>query len=162
SLRSSDPSGSGYHRLGQMRRRSYDSRSMDYAEILPAPALRSRIRCYWFLTGTPSVAAPPAPALPDGSPELLLNFGDRMEAPSRTGTPATQPRATFVGQITGPFLVAPVGRLDLVGVRFEAHGAAGWIDQAEWLRDRWIDAGLIRALGTDRLLDELADVSFAA
>jgi AraC-like DNA-binding protein len=129
---------------------------MHYVETLPGAALRSRIRCYWFLTGT-ETTTPPAPALPDGSPELVLNFGDPIEARSPDGASVTQPRATFVGQITGPFVVVPVGRLDVMGVRFEAHGASGWVDQAEWLRDRWIDAAAIRTLRTDRLLEQLAE-----
>ena len=129
---------------------------MRYTEILPAAPIRSRIRCYWFLTGTRSSSTPAAPALPDGSPELIFNFGDPVQA---LDVGSTQPRASFIGQITQPFLVAPAGTLDLVGVRFEAHGAAPWLGPAEWLRDRWIDATEIGGLGADRLGDRLAETA---
>ncbi|HEY0931205.1 MAG TPA: helix-turn-helix domain-containing protein [Gemmatimonas sp.] len=92
-------------------------------------------------TGSPpSEQLAPEPALPDGCPELLLNFGDPFEHHAADGTVRTQPRAFLVGQITRPFDVRPTGKVDLVAVRFEAYGAWSLTAPHAPPTDDWIDA----------------------
>jgi AraC-like DNA-binding protein len=122
--------------------------AMLYDERLPAPALRALIRCYWFLRdGVVEGVEPLAgaedegeadPAFPDGSPELILNFGDPFIAVSADGSERTQPSVFLVGQITGPFHVRPSGRIDLVGVRLESHGATWLAEDLEALTDTFV------------------------
>jgi AraC-like DNA-binding protein len=132
---------------------------MQYQEW-PAPVgTEGLIRCLWTLEGgadEPSDAGesgeadageanagePSAgeaePALPDGCPELLLNFGDPWCRVERDGSHRLQPAAFLVGQITGPFVVYPTGRVDLLAIRFEPHGAAALLDNMAAITDTWI------------------------
>lgn len=111
---------------------------MDYRESPPAPALRRLVRCYWFLTGTAESEPAGDPALPDGSPELIFNLADPFLAIPATGAPIEQPLAMLVGQITGPFVVRPTGRIDMVGVRLEAHGGFLFAGSQDAILDRWL------------------------
>lgn len=134
---------------------------MQYQEW-PAPAgTEHLIRCFWTLQDgsgeattaedataenatAENAAAEDAntdeaePALPDGCPELLLNFGDAWCRVERDGTHRRQPAAFLVGQITGPFAVYPTGRVDLLAIRFEPHGAAGLLDNMGAITDDWV------------------------
>ena len=99
---------------------------MHYHEVQPAGPVRRYIRCYWFLAGAEGADdAGTEPALPDGSPELILNFGDPFESISPRRAPIRQPLIMLVGQITAPFAVRPTGRVDVVAARLEPFGAVG-------------------------------------
>lgn len=125
---------------------------MDYLELEPAPPVRRFARCYWFLTGAAGPGDPTAdPALPDGSPELLINLADPFRAIPKDRPPELQPTTMLVGQITGPFAVEPTGRIDLVGVRLEPFGAVGLFRPMAALTDRWAD-------GSDLPSAQLAEV----
>lgn len=113
----------------------------------PAPAgTEHLIRCLWTLQGglgsddavAGSETEEAEPALPDGCPELILNFGDTWCRVERDGTHRRQPAAFLVGQITGPFAVYPTGRVDLLAIRFEPHGAAGLLDNMATIMDTWV------------------------
>lgn len=133
---------------------------MHYREFAPPPAAAALVRCLWTLRDS-SLDAFPAPhvangsgegdregdsqgdaAFPDGSPELIINLGDPFEYLAPDGSRILQPRAFLVGQITRPFAVQPSGAVDLVAVRFEAHGAALVCHDLAPLTDTWspIDA----------------------
>lgn len=129
---------------------------MEYREFPPPQPSAAYVRCVWTLrdaeanAGRAQPAAVEAPdsdgagdaALPDGSPELILNLGDSFEYVAPDGTRILQPRAFLVGQITRSFTVQPTGAVDLIAVRFEAHGAALVCDDLAPLTDTWspIDA----------------------
>ena len=113
---------------------------MRYFEHPPSARLRRFVRCYWFLSGPDAVTEAAAdPALPDGSPELIFNLADPFQA-VRVGHPRRlQPTIMLVGQITGPFSVAPTGRIDIVGARLEPFGAAGLWEPMAQLTGGWAD-----------------------
>ena len=113
---------------------------MRYAEFPPPDSLADIVRCFWTLTGSgkPESAAAADPALPDGSPELIVNPGDSFEYVPPAGRAVRQPEAFLVGQITRPFLVRPTGRVDLVAARFESHGASLLHRPMHELTNRWI------------------------
>ncbi len=113
---------------------------MRYLELAPAADLAPWVRTYWWLDGG-STAHPPEPALPDGSPELIINLGDPWRHHPALGRPRVQPPAFLVGQITAPMAVAPTGRVALVAVRFEAHGAALLAPDLARLTDTWVTLG---------------------
>ncbi len=96
------------------------------------------MRCFWTLGGEPAPVGPDEPVLPDGSPELIFNLGDPFEHIAADGSATRQPAAFLVGQITGPFHVRPTGQVDLIAVRFEAHGAALLHDNLEQVTNRWV------------------------
>src|SRR5262245_5874149 len=100
---------------------------MEYVELEPGSALRGRAR-FWRLTGTAQAGALRfEPVLPDGRVELIVHLGDPF-AIERDGRRELQPRALFAGPGTAPVLLAPTGRIDVIGVRLEAGAAAEWID----------------------------------
>jgi len=120
---------------------------MLYDERLPAQPLRSLVRCYWFLRDGDVPGAEPSaddaegepdPLFPDGSPELIVNLADPFVEISADGSEREQPAVFLVGQITGPYHVRPSGRIDLVGVRLESHGATWLVDDLESLTETFI------------------------
>ncbi len=141
-------------------RRSAHTSAVNYEEIAPAAELRDLVRCYWCLSddGNADASPPDAadPALPDGSPELIFNLGDPFAAHRDHGPPIQQPLIMLVGQITGPFLVGPTGRVDLIAVRFEAHGAALLHDDMAEMTGRWAGAYAIAQLDAESVHAALA------
>jgi AraC-like DNA-binding protein len=119
---------------------------MQYDEWDTGAASHDRVRCGWTLRGAnaSSEVEPAEPALPDGCPELIFNFGDPFEHVSRDGSIQLQPACFLVGQITAPFVVRPTGSVDLLAVRFEAHGAAALHADLSQLTNRWADADHLR------------------
>lgn len=114
---------------------------MRYLESLPSDPASGPVRCYWFLSGSAAAdaAGTADPALPDGSPELILNLADPFHAVAADGRTVAQPLAMLVGQITRPFVVRPGSRVDLAAVRLEAFGMTPFIADASSLTDRFID-----------------------
>ncbi|HRP08839.1 MAG TPA: helix-turn-helix domain-containing protein [Gemmatimonadales bacterium] len=123
---------------------------MDYRETEAPPDLGGIVRCTWRLVGEADSSAEidPEPALPDGSPELIVSRADPFEHVASGGAVTRQPAAFLVGQITGPMLVRPTGRADLVVVRFESHAAAMLQRPMSRITDTWLDVetspGLLR------------------
>jgi AraC-like DNA-binding protein len=96
-----------------------------YVEREPAPPLRRFVRRLWALESPPDAPPPPADlVLPDGCSEAVLHHGDGFERrPAAAGGP-TSHRTAFVGQLLGALPLRPLGRVGVVGVRFEPAGAA--------------------------------------
>ena len=117
---------------------------MEYREFPPPSPLAGLVRCAWTLrdddgsaNATAAADAPAHPALPDGSPELIFNFGAPFEQITAGRDVVRQPTAFLVGQITRPMVVRPTGRVDLLAVRFESHGASILHTNMQELTDRW-------------------------
>lgn len=138
---------------------------MRYLEILPRDPASGSVRCFWFLSGsaaadTTDAAGPADPALPDGSPELILNLADPFHTVATDGSTVAQPLAMLVGQITRPFVVRPGLRVDLAAVRLEAYGMTPFVADASSLTDRFIDVAPLfegRIEAVRRRLAETAD-----
>ena len=130
---------------------------MEYRELLPDASLRHVVRCYWFLTGDDVSGEPGEPALPDGSPELIINLADPFQTFGADAAPMVQPLTMLVGQITGPFVVGPTGRVRLVAVRFEPHGAAVLCPSMMAITNGWRDLGDCAALDVAALRRALAE-----
>ena len=136
------------------------SAHMDYREFTPDPALQPFVRCYWMLSADATDAQrDPEPALPDGSPELIFNFGDPFRAVGNNGEAIEQPVLMLVGQITGPFTVVPTGRMDLIAVRFRPHGAALVCDDLGAITDTWTEGSVLPAPGLVSLHAHLRQTS---
>lgn len=100
---------------------------MRYCEISPQPPLNRFVECFWTLEGDgPSPDGSPERILPDGCVELILNFGARFSQHSDGGR-VLQPRHFLVGQMTGPILISPTGKVELLGIRFHPGGTAAFL-----------------------------------
>jgi AraC-like DNA-binding protein len=97
---------------------------MHYREHEPPAPLRPFVRCLWTLDDPdPRRDRPAEPVVPDGSMELVFHLGDPFRRPGA----GVQPRALVAGQITGPLVLQPTGRVHVVGVRFHPAGAAAFV-----------------------------------
>lgn len=112
---------------------------MRYSEHPVPSMLADVVRCIWRLwgEGPGGPGGEAEPAFPDGSPELIFHLGDPFEYLPGNGPAVTQPAAFLVGQITRPFTVRPTGRVDVVAVRFESHGASMLHRPMRELTDTW-------------------------
>lgn len=133
---------------------------MHYDSWAPPASVADRVRCCWSLRGTFDDAhdegqtADEEPALPDGCPELLFNFGAPFEHIDAAGRATRQPDVYLVGPITAPFHVRPTGPVDLIAVRLEPHGAFGMSHDLAALRDQWVDATTLEAMRALRMRGE--------
>lgn len=99
--------------------------TLEYAEHAPPAALRPYVRCLWTLAGPAPEQRAPQPVVPDGCMEVILNFGEPFERHRVDGSfVERQPLQLLVGPTTGPAVIVPMGRIDLVGVRLHPWGAA--------------------------------------
>jgi AraC-like DNA-binding protein len=94
---------------------------MKYLEFAPRAPLHRFLECFWTLESNLS-GGPPERILPDGCVELILNFGDQFTEYKSDGRLQRQPSRFLVGQMTGPTVIAPTGRIELVGIRFRPGG----------------------------------------
>ena len=92
----------------------------------------------WTLEGDATEASED-PVFPDGSPELIFNFGDPFVARDSTGEFVAQPSIMLVGQITAPFFVRPSGEVRLVAFRFHPYGATGLYEDMSAITNGWLD-----------------------
>jgi len=89
--------------------------ALAYDELPLPPTLTPLVRAVWHLRG--AGPAPDAePIVPDGCVEIIVNLGDPVEQ-YLDGRVARQPARMLVGQITGPTVIRPTGRIDIWGVR---------------------------------------------
>ena len=110
-----------------------------YEEIRPPPALAAHLRCIWRLRAPVADAPPPQPIVPDGCVELVLNLADPFIRHTGPGSSHVQPSRLIAGQITRAITIAPSGRTDLWGIRFQPWAAAGFLGvHGTELRDRMI------------------------
>src|SRR4051812_31396151 len=101
--------------------------SARYREIPPSPRIASFVQSFWTLDHDERDAAPPQRVVPDGHPELILNFDEPFEHLD-SGRWHRQPRYFFAGQIRGPLLLRASRRACILGVRFTPNGAAALLD----------------------------------
>jgi AraC-like DNA-binding protein len=98
-----------------------------YREIRPSAHLRHFIDTFWILEHDGESRAPQR-VVPDGHPELICNWGQPFEA-FEAGEWRAQPRCFLAGQIDGPLFLRPAGPAKMLGIGFDAHGAANLFQQ---------------------------------
>jgi AraC-like DNA-binding protein len=107
----SNETGNGPNRLSVMK----------YSQIKPSAAVSRYVDSYWTLednSPTNSIQR----IIPDGRPELIINFARPFENLTR-GEWQSQPACFFVGQITSPLLLRPPRPAQMLGIDFRPHGA---------------------------------------
>ena len=98
---------------------------MKFQACTPNPELRSTVDCIWTLEAGPDeTAGAIEPVLPDGCPELVLQFGDRFERVYEDGRSERQSDLVFAGQLTSQVSLRPTGTVATLGVRFRPGSAA--------------------------------------
>jgi AraC-like DNA-binding protein len=90
---------------------------MHYAEIDLPPALTPFVRAVWHLHGSARAESAES-IIPDGCMEIVLNFGDPVTQHG-AGPARVQPVCMIVGQLREPIAIAPVGNVDIWGIRLQ-------------------------------------------
>jgi AraC-like DNA-binding protein len=93
---------------------------MRYREIRPRGAAARFVDCYWLLEH--GHAGAPQRVVPDGAPELILNFVEPLHSP-KGGEWRPQPAAFLAGQISIPLWLRAAGPARVLGIRFKPQGA---------------------------------------
>lgn len=98
---------------------------MRYCEQRPTAALAPYLECLWFASGSNELATSGSieRVLPDGCVEWIFHLGAPFQRATSSGDWETQPRSFVVGELTRFLLLRPVGRIEIMGVRFKPGGA---------------------------------------
>lgn len=100
--------------------------ALTYRRFEPTGLAALYVECYWTLEGDSGDGGAPEPVLPDGHAELIWNLADPFERHDAGGR-RRQSLALVVGQVTGPFLIGPTGRVDLLAARFRPAALGAWL-----------------------------------
>jgi AraC-like DNA-binding protein len=96
---------------------------MLYEEITPVEPLTKYIKCFWVMQSPAAESTSQERILPDGCTEIVFNLADPFSQPDPDGKTQRQPLTLLVCQMRRLLLIAPTGRVQLVGVRFRPGGA---------------------------------------
>ena len=130
---------------------------MEYVQYLPGPPLSRWVRAFWMLRSGGDGAGVAENVFPDGCVEIVFHLADPFLHVPSTGTPAAQPAAMVVGPTTRPMRIAPTGAVDVVGIRFEPHGAPlGLGLPSEELVDRALPLAEVAAVRAGDWMERLA------
>jgi AraC-like DNA-binding protein len=129
---------------------------VEYREYRPPNHLAPWIECVWILQGRiASGTESEQRVLPDGCPELILHFGDRV---LQNG--AQQPRFLVAGQMDRCLLLSPRGSVDVVGVRFHPEGARAFLRHPmSLLTNRFVELEAVVGSAGTRELEAAGDAS---
>jgi uncharacterized protein DUF6597 len=141
---------------------------MKYRQVAPIPELRAIVDRIWTLETEPGDAASHSePVLPDGCPELVMQFGDPFERIHDDGTPERQSDIVFAGQLTRQISLRPTGAVATLGVRFRPGSAAAVLHMPQQLilgttpgveaLDGRLFRGLAAVRNTSCTLDDASD-----
>jgi AraC-like DNA-binding protein len=98
-----------------------------YREFLPQGILARYVRLVWILRASGS-PGPVQPIVPDGCPEIVLNFGDPVVRLRADGSREVHPRRLLVGQMTEGTALQPGSRIALAGIRLQPWAASAFLD----------------------------------
>ncbi|WP_256009086.1 helix-turn-helix transcriptional regulator [Desertivirga xinjiangensis] len=91
---------------------------MQYKEILPVPALRQFIDCYWVLKNNDKETYRNR-ILPDGCVDIIFNFGESCKVENHT---LQHSNTYLVGAMTSYQISYISPNADLIGIRFKPFG----------------------------------------
>lgn len=100
---------------------------MKYQTFQPSEDLNSLIKCYWTLVVPAEYSSIKQRIIPDGCIEIAFILGDDVKRFTSDTYFILQPRAMVIGQITEPFYIQPLGRVDTFAVRFYPYGFANFV-----------------------------------
>jgi len=94
-----------------------------FRTLLPPPELRAYVRFFWTARA-PAGHAAPERVIPDGCCEVIWQLADTFER-YESDRKSRQPDAFLFGQLERAICVAPLGVVDILGIRLTPAGAAG-------------------------------------
>jgi hypothetical protein len=99
---------------------------MQYRQHQPCEALRPLIQCFWTLQGR---VCDPQPQLvfPDGHMEIIFHLDEPFALVGQDGVARQQSNALLAGQIWEPLVLQQSRSADVVAIRFQPGGAAGFV-----------------------------------
>jgi len=101
-----------------------------YREIDPHVALRPFVQCFWLWRTSPSYRwRKRERILPDGCTELLFDLGDPNCQTAPGSRVLSESNSKVAGQLTSAFEFQSVGTMNMLGVRFHAHGIFPFLKQ---------------------------------
>ena len=96
---------------------------MLYREISPHEALGRFVQCYWvWRTDSAHQWGERERILPDGCTELLFDLAGPARETSSDAHELSEKGAALAGQLSSAIEFQPIGAMDVLGVRFHAHG----------------------------------------
>ena len=96
---------------------------MLYREISPHVALRRFVQCFWvWRTDSSYQWGKRERILPDGCTELLFDFADPAQQTDSDVNALSKKSTKLAGQLSSAIEFQPIGAMDILGVRFYAHG----------------------------------------
>jgi len=101
---------------------------MRYIEIPPSPFLSRDLESFWYLESNIKPKIPPREKiLPDGCSELIFNLAEPFRRFHANGKIERQPQILLAGQMRSYAQIAPVGQVQLLGIRFRPGGAFAFL-----------------------------------
>jgi hypothetical protein len=99
---------------------------MQYRQHQPCEALRPFIQCFWTLQGR---VCDPQPQLvfPDGHMEIIFHLAEPFALVGQDAVASRQSTALLAGQIWEPLVLQQSRSADVVAIRFQPGGAAGFV-----------------------------------
>ena len=131
---------------------------MYYQELCPVEPLSKLVKCLWIMEGGADSSTDEERILPDGCAEIVFNLGDPFEQRHADGSRRRQPLTLLVGQMQRSLLIAPTGRVRLLGIRFWPGGAYPFLrlPQNE-IANQVIDLGAVWGSLARELQSRIAD-----
>lgn len=100
---------------------------MRYVEIKPGSPLAEFVKCIWILEDASAAGVGPIDrVMPDGCMELIVHYGDAMNARVNGGGFDKNPKSVLAGQMSRFLELQSTGRLGMIGVRFLPGGASAF------------------------------------
>jgi AraC-like DNA-binding protein len=103
----------------------HDDTEPSYREFAPQGALARYVRTIWVLRAPFSGQV--QPVVPDGCPEIVLNFGDPVVRLHEDGRREVHPTRLLVGQMTEGTALQPGGRVSLAGIKLHPWAATAFL-----------------------------------
>jgi AraC-like DNA-binding protein len=119
---------------------------MFYKVYAPSPQLAPYVKCYWILRAPANPFHAPERLIPDGSIELIFNFGTPYRRVSSTDCRRQEmiTASHVVGERTECYLIEQFGAIDHVAIRFKPGGLHPFVNvPVAELTQQAVEASLI-------------------
>lgn len=98
-----------------------------YREFVPRGLAACYVRMVWVLRAT-GPSGQVQPVVPDGCPEIVLNFGDPVVRLHQNGVREVHPTRLLVGQMTEGTALQTGGQVSLAGIRLQPWAASAFLN----------------------------------
>jgi AraC-like DNA-binding protein len=95
---------------------------MNYRIFEPGSDLATYVKCYWTLESPHEQTPQKNTIVPDGCMKMIFHYGDLYKYYPENDPGILLPRCFVIGQLTGPYEVAPTGETGTFFVCFHPNG----------------------------------------